>query len=98
MLVSSLALTGRCIVGAGLAGSAGFFLKFMGILRENEIPFQVASPLLRLCSRCRNFMRDKGRLGEIEVRSGDAACRCQKQCDRLIEGVCADCGHYVRHP
>ena len=43
-------------------------------------------------------MRDKGRLGEIVVKNGHADCWCQKQCDRLIEGVCADCGHYVAHP
>ena len=84
--------------GPGLAGASPFFLKFMGILRENEIPSQVASPLLRLCNRCRNLMRDKGRLGEIVVKNGHADCWCQKQCDRLIEGVCADCGHYVAHP
>ena len=51
-----------------------------------------------MCHRCLSFKRNKSRLGEIETKGKEAGCRCEKQCDRLIEGVCADCGHYVRHP
>ena len=84
--------------GPGLAGASPFFLKFMGILRSDEIPPLVACVLSKMCRRCLSFTRNKSRLGEIETRGKEAGCRCEKQCDRLIEGVCADCGHYVQHP
>ena len=81
-----------------LARSAHFFLKSMGILSADEIPLLVVCAPLKMCRRCLSFTRNKSRLGEIETRGKEAGCRCQKQCERLIEGVCADCGHYVRHP
>lgn len=69
----------------------------MGILREYEILSHVAHALLEMCSRCRGFVREKKSLGGLVLKEKQKGCQCGKQCDRLIEGICADCSHYVEH-
>ena len=51
-----------------------------------------------MCDRCRQVVRDGGDFVLPELGKREKSCKCRKQCERLVEGVCADCGHYVEHP
>ena len=48
-----------------------------------------------MCSRCRDFVR-KGNFASFMVKNAKTGCTCEKECDRLIQGICHDCGHYVQ--
>ena len=51
----------------------------------------------KLCYRCRDYARDGKGFGVV-LKGAQRRCRCEKGCDRLIDGICLDCGHYVAHP
>ena len=69
----------------------------MGILREGEIRFSCGFLEGKMCNRCLELVSDGMNL-DVSPKGARRGCRCKEGCDRLIEGPCVDCGHYVRHP